>query len=139
MATNFHEHYEAQDVPPPPPRSTGIVFTVVALIVAVIFRNNLAVAGIACGLAAVLGGLSWRAPDLLEPLNKLWFRFGLLLHKVVNPVVMALMFAIAIVPTGLLMQLVRDPLRKKPAAEGESYWIEVEQEADVESSMMNQF
>jgi len=139
MAKNFHEHYEQGDIPLPPPRSTGIVFTVVSLIVALIFRNSPAVLGTALTIAGVLAGLSWQAPDLLQPLNKVWFRFGLLLHKVVNPVVMALMFAIAIIPMGLAMQLFRDPLRKKSAPDGESYWIEVAQDDANESSMLNQF
>ena len=139
MSKNFHEHFEQGDIPLPPPRSTGIVFTVVSLIIALIFRNSPTVLGIALACAAILAGLSWRAPDLLQPLNKLWFRFGLLLHKVVNPVVMALMFAIAIIPMGLLMQLRRDPLRKQSAPEGESYWIEVGQDETQNSSMVNQF
>lgn len=139
MSKNFHENFAVQDVPLPPARSTGIVFVVVALIVALIFRNSTPVAGTACLVAAILAGLSWKAPDRLEPLNKVWFRFGMLLHKVVNPVVMALMFAIAIIPMGLAMQLVRDPLRKKAAPEGDSYWIEVEHDDVPQSSMMNQF
>ncbi len=139
MSKNFHENYSTPDVPLPPARSTGIVFTVVSLIVALIFRNNMIVAGTACAAAAILASLSWKAPDLLEPLNKVWFRVGMVLHKIVNPVVMALMFAIAIVPMGLAMQWVRDPLRKKAAEDGESYWIEVEQDDVPASSMMNQF
>ncbi len=139
MSENFHEQYQQADVPMPPARSTGVVFTIVALIVAAVFRHNPAVAGIACVTAVALGGLSWRAPHLLEPLNKVWFRIGLLLHKIVNPVVMFAMFCVAIVPMGLIMQLVRDPLRKQPAPDGASYWIEVEPDASPGNSMMNQF
>ena len=139
MSKNFHEQYQEQDVAPPAPRATGIVFTVVALIVALVFRSNPMVWGPAVAIATVLGGLSWLVPHTLEPLNKVWFRFGMLLHKVVNPVVMAVMFAVAIIPMGLLMQLVRDPLRKTACPEGESYWIEVEHDGETESSMVNQF
>ncbi|MGI9405088.1 MAG: hypothetical protein ACR2O4_01845 [Hyphomicrobiaceae bacterium] len=139
MSKNFHEPYQEAEVAPPKPRATGIVFTVVALVVALVFRANPVVLGASLGLAVMLGGLSWLAPDTLEPLNRVWFRFGMLLHKVVNPVVMALMFLVAIVPMGLLMQLRRDPLRKKSLPEGASYWIEVEQDETPESSMVNQF
>ena len=139
MSKNFHENYHQPDIPLPPARSTGIVFTVVALIVALVFRNSLPVYGPACVIAAVLACLSWRAPDLLEPLNKVWFRIGMVLHKVVNPLVMAIMFAIAIIPMGLMMQCVRDPLRKKPVLDGQSYWIEMEHDDASDSSMMNQF
>src|SRR4029078_2728147 len=53
-------------------------------------------------------------PRALAPLNRLWFRFGLLLHKVVNPIVMGLIFYGAVLPTGLVMRaLGHDLLRLK--------------------------
>ena len=36
-------------------------------------------------------GLALLAPTLLRPLNLVWFKFGLLLRKVITPVVMGLM------------------------------------------------
>ena len=53
------------------------------------------------------------APALLRPLNLLWFRFSMLLHRVVNPIVMFTIFAVVFVPGGLLMRLWRDPLRAR--------------------------
>ncbi|MEL7544316.1 MAG: hypothetical protein AAGJ70_11135 [Pseudomonadota bacterium] len=139
MAGNFHEDFAQGDVPMPKPRATGIVFTVVAVIVAVFFRDTSWVWGPALGIAGCLGLLAWHVPHRLEPLNRAWFRFGMLLHKVVNPLVMAIMFAVAIIPMGLGMQLVRDPLRKKAAPEGQSYWIDVDPETATGTSMKNQF
>jgi hypothetical protein len=50
-------------------------------------------------------------PGALKPVNRLWFKFGLLLHTVVNPIVMALVFFGTVLPTGLLMRaLGKDPL-----------------------------
>ncbi|MEL6287266.1 MAG: hypothetical protein AAFQ42_12820 [Pseudomonadota bacterium] len=137
--SNFHERYETGDVPMPSPRATGVVFVVVSLIVAILFRASLVVWLPACVIAAGLGLAAWLRPSVLDPLNRAWFRFGLLLHRIVNPVVMAVMFAIAIIPMGLGMQLVRDPLRKKPAPEGESYWIEIDPQTTPPTSMKNQF
>ena len=64
-------------------------------------------------------------PATLKPLNRMWFKFGLLLHKVVNPIVMALVFFGTVLPTGLIMRaLGKDPLRLKWQPDANSYWIE---------------
>ncbi len=64
-------------------------------------------------------------PKLLAPLNHLWFKFGLLLHKIVNPVVLAIMFFLVITPIGLLMRaLGKDPLRLRLDKAATSYWID---------------
>ena len=61
---------------------------------------------------------------MLHPLNRLWMRFGLLLHKVINPIVMGLLFYGTILPTGLVMRLRgKDLLRLKREPGAESYWI----------------
>lgn len=63
-------------------------------------------------------------PSVLNPLNLLWLRFGLLLHKVVNPVVMALLFYGTVLPTGLVMRMMgKDILRLKRQPDADSYWI----------------
>ena len=50
-------------------------------------------------------GAAYLAPKLLAPLNRLWFRFGLVLHAVVNPLIMGLIFFGAVLPTGLMVRL----------------------------------
>ena len=139
MSKNFHESYQEEAIAPPSARSTGVVFAVVALIAAYFLRENLAALSVALGSAAILAMVSWLAPNLLEPLNRVWFRLSLLLNKIVSPIVMLAMFAIAIVPLGLAMQLRRDPLRRKRAPESTSYWIKRERGPDDKSSMQNQF
>jgi hypothetical protein len=112
------------------------VFAAVALIMAYVTRD-LAIALVAfLAIASAFVGLSLIAPSVLRPLNIAWMRFARLLAAVVNPVVMLLLFAVAIVPAGLLMQLVRDPLRRRRGADS-TYWIPVEPNAA--SSMKNQF
>lgn len=79
-------------------------------------------------------------PTLLHPLNRLWFAFGLLLGKIMSPVVMGLLFAIAVVPTGLIMRLRgHDLLRLKLDRASKSYWILREPPGPARDSMGNQF
>ena len=136
---NFHESFSSGAVPLPSPRSTGYVFTAVALIIALIFRNNIAVVSLAGIVAALLLATSLLAPTLLQPLNVVWFKFGMLLHKIVNPLVMFLMFALAFVPMGLLMRLFHDPLRLKRQSGLETYWLEPDPAEAKLRSMKNQF
>jgi hypothetical protein len=63
-----------------------------------------------------------------------------LLHKVVNPIVMALMFFGAVLPTGVVMRaLGKDPLRLKWQPDGNSYWIERRPPGPTPESMKDQF
>ena len=69
-------------------------------------------------LAAVL------KPALLHPLNRLWMKLGLLLHKIVNPIVMGLLFYGTIWPTGAIMRMRgRDLLRLRREPTSDTYWI----------------
>ncbi len=139
-AGNFHEAFSSgSEVPPPSPRSTGLVFAVIAIIVAVIFRGNSSVAIPAVLVAATLAAMSFFAPGALQPLNLAWFKFGMLLHRIVNPVVMFLMFTVAFLPMGFAMRLFYDPLRFKRGEKLETYWLEPDAAEQSHSSMKNQF
>jgi hypothetical protein len=63
----------------------------------------------------------------------------MLLHRIVNPLVMFLMFAIAFIPMGLLMRLVYDPLRLKRLSGVETYWLDPDPAETKLRSMRNQF
>ncbi len=94
----------------------------------------------ALGVAAVLLAAAWWAPGLLSPLNRLWFRLGLALHAIVNPVVMAVLFYGAFLPMGLLLRLLRkDPLRLQWRPEADTYWIPREPPGPRPGSMSKQF
>jgi hypothetical protein len=136
---NFHESFQRDDVKMPSDRSTGLVFAVVAAIVAIIWRQTPEVFWTAGSICVELLAVSLLFPKVLRPLNIVWFRFGMLLHKVINPLVMFVLFAGVIVPAGLAMQLVRDPLRKKRQPGATSYWIERDAASETQSSMSNQF
>lgn len=79
-------------------------------------------------------------PALLAPLNKLWMRFGLLLARIVNPVVLGLLFFVVFTPIGLLARLLgKDFLRLKRDPRAASYWIVREPPGPEPQSMKDQF
>jgi hypothetical protein len=82
LRQDSHESFGRDDIKPPSDRSTGLVFAVVALIIAVWWRNSLWVSWIAIGGAVLLAILALAAPAVLRPLNWIWFRVGLLMHRV---------------------------------------------------------
>ena len=139
MPGNFHENYAVGDLRAPSERATGLVFAAAAAIVALLWRNSATVPWVALGIAVGLAAISLIAPTLLKPLNVLWFRFGLLLHRIVNPVVMFAIFALVFVPGGMLMRIWRDPLRSRRIPAASSYWIDRTEAGGTTGSMTNQF
>ncbi len=92
----------------------------------------------AVGTVLVLLGLL--APDRLALLNKGWTKLGLLMFKVISPIVLAAIFVVAVVPTALIGRAVRhDPLKRKFDPSAKSYWIEREPPGPEPESMKNQF
>ena len=75
-----------------------------------------------------------------KPLNQLWFRLGLALHRVVSPIVMLLIYYGAIVPLGLILQVGgKDLLRLKWEPDAPSYWIPRQPPGPPRGSMSKQF
>lgn len=90
-------------------------------------------------VAATLLVLALIRPSWLVVPNRLWFKFGLLLSKVVNPVVMLLLYGICIVPIGVVMRFFGyDPLVLKRDPKASTYWLEHEQ-SPLEEPMRHQF
>jgi hypothetical protein len=82
--------------------------------------------------------LLWTAP--LRPLNQLWLKLGLLLSKVVSPVVLMVLFYTTVTPFGVLMRWTgKDPLRLRRNSAAASYWIPREPPGPAPDSMKNQF
>ena len=93
----------------------------------------------AIAIAALFFAAALVRPDILRPLNRLWFRFGLLLGRIVSPVVMAVVFFVAVTPTALIMRaFAKDLLRLNFDPGADSYWI---RRADIGpmGSMKDQF
>ena len=106
-------------------RSFGIVFFFVFLIVALwplINENQIRIWSLIISLIFLILGLM--KSKLLYPLNKLWFKFGILLGAVIAPIVMGIVFFLIVTPTGFIMRILRrDLLRKKIDKKKNSYWI----------------
>jgi hypothetical protein len=134
-----HETFLPDVIKPPSPRSTGRVFAGVAVVVAILWRNSPAVFWTSVAAAAVFLALSIWAPAALQPLNLAWFRFSILLSRVMNPIIMFVIFAVVFVPIGLLMRIWRDPLALRRRANTASYWVERQTDDKTPKSMLNQF
>ncbi|WP_146346602.1 SxtJ family membrane protein [Phaeobacter marinintestinus] len=94
----------------------------------------------ALAIAAVFAVLAVVKPDLLNPLNRLWFKFGMLLSLIVSPIVMGILFFVTVTPIGLIFQAVKkDPLNQKFDPDVDSYWIDITKQDTAETSMRNQF
>ncbi len=122
-------------------RSFGLVFAAFFAIVAAFGMWHghsesawwLAVAGVFALLA-----LFWTAP--LAPLNRLWARLGRLLHAIVNPLLMGLIFIVAIVPMGLALRLFRkDLLHLRRDSSATTYWVACNTSASRPDAMKDQF
>lgn len=136
---NFHEGFAEDDVKPPSERATGAVLAVVFLIIAAINYRHPLVASFLTAVGAVLAILSIFSPQRLKRITVLWFRLSLLLHRIVNPVIMFLIFAVVFVPAGMLMRIWRDPLRAKRDKTVSTYWIDCAADPKNTTSMNNQF
>src|SRR5579864_2476669 len=112
----------------PSDRKFGLTIAVVLTIIAVVrlvFGHAHWSWWLGAGLAFAMFGLLW--PGALYPLNRTWLLLGLVLYKIVNPIVMALLFFSTITPFGFFMRLVgKDSLRLRRDSTAASYWIERE-------------
>jgi hypothetical protein len=91
-------------------------------------------------LAAVFLLVALVYPRILAPLNRLWLKFGLLLYKVMNPLILGLLFFVTIMPIGLVMRAMgKDFLRLKLDPNAKSYWIDRTPPGPPPESMKNQF
>lgn len=91
-------------------------------------------------IASVFVLLAFLAPGALKLPNRLWFRFGLLLHKIISPLVLGLLFFLTVTPTALIMRLLgKDPLSLRLKPETKSYWIHRDPPGPEPKSMKKQF
>jgi large-conductance mechanosensitive channel len=138
----FHENLgREQEVKAGSERALGIVFSIVFMIIALWpLIGDGAIRLWALIVAGAFLALGLIAPKLLKPLNWVWFRFGLLLHKIINPIIMALLFFTTVTPIALMMKIFgKDSLHRKFDASAKSYWIERQPPGPDPETMRNQF
>jgi hypothetical protein len=91
-------------------------------------------------VAAIFLAAASLVPRALAPLNRLWFRIGLLLGKVVTPLVMAVLWFAVLTPAGFVMRRFgRDPLRLKTVPTAKTYWVERSPPGPMPGSLKDQF
>ena len=118
-------------------RSFGIVFFIVFLLIALyplLKGNDLRIWSLLISFIFLALGLI--NSKILTPLNKLWFKFGLLLGRFVSPLIMGIIFFVVVTPIGVIMRLLKKDLLNLNYNKKETYWID---KSGPKSKMKNQF
>jgi len=142
MKNEGHDSFVRDEpVERPPDRQFGMVFAVVLSAVAVLPRlSGRPIRWWSAVLAAAFLAAALVAPRMLAPLNAVWLRIGLLLHRCISPVVLGLIFFATITPLGLLLRACgKNPLRLRFEPDIPTYWIERQPAGPAGDTMVNQF
>ena len=118
-------------------RSFGIVFFIVFLLIStypLINNESIRIWSLVISLIFLVLGII--NANILSPLNKLWFKFGIFLGKIISPLIMGIIFFLVVTPTGLIMRLLRKDILSLKYNQNSSYWIE---KKGPKSKMKNQF
>ena len=126
-----------QQIKLPSNRNFGIVFSIVFLIISIwplLSQNDIRIWSlIISGIFLVLGLINSK---ILNPLNKLWFKFGIFLGKVISPIIMGIIFFFVVTPIGLIMRIFGKDVLNLKFSKNKTYWIE---KSGPKSKMKNQF
>ena len=121
----------------PSNRNFGIVFFVVFLIISfypLTYNGGIKEWTLVISIIFLILGLI--NSKILNPLNRLWYKFGIFLGRIISPIIMALIFFLVVTPIGLIMRLLRKDLLNLKYNKSKSYWIE---KKGPKSKMKNQF
>ena len=118
-------------------RSFGIVFFIVFFLISIyplVNSESIRIWSLIVSLIfLILGAINSK---LLSPLNKVWFKFGLLLGRIISPIVMGIIFFLVVTPIALLMRILKKDLLNLKFTKNNTYWIE---KSGPKSKMKNQF
>ena len=118
-------------------RSFGIVFFIVFLLIAtypLLKGNDLRIWSLLISFGFLILGLI--NSKILSPLNKLWFKFGLILGKIISPLIMGIIFFVVVTPIGIVMRVLKKDLLNLKYNQKDTYWIK---KTGPKSKMKNQF
>tara|TARA_X000000368_G_C22832174_1_gene623820 strand:- start:60 stop:449 length:390 start_codon:yes stop_codon:yes gene_type:complete len=118
-------------------RSFGTVFFIVFFIISVwpiLNDENIRIWSLV--ISVIFLGLGLINSSLLTPLNKIWFKFGIFLGNFISPIVMAIVFFLVLLPTGIIMRILRKDILNLKYSSKSTYWIEKQK---YKSTMKNQF
>ena len=118
-------------------KSFGIVFFIVFLLIALyplLKDSDLRIWSLIISFIFLILGLI--NSKILTPLNKLWFKFGLLLGRFISPLIMGIIFFVVVTPIAIIMRLLKKDLLNLKYNKKETYWID---KSGPKSKMKNQF
>ena len=118
-------------------RSFGIVFFIVFLLIAfypLINQGEIRIWSVLISLLFLILGII--NSKILTPFNKVWFKFGIFLGKIISPVIMGIIFFLVVTPIAFLMRMLKKDLLNLKFNKNNSYWIK---KTDPKSTMKNQF
>jgi len=118
-------------------KSFGLVFFVVFFLISVyplLNAENIRFWSLIVAIIFLTLGLL--NSKILTPLNKIWFKFGLLLGSIVSPIVMSVIFFFVVTPISLIMRILGKDILNLKWNNSNSYWIE---KSGPKSKMKNQF
>ena len=119
-------------------KSFGIVFFIFFLLVSLYpLTNDESIRYWSLTISIIFLILGLLNSNLLSPLNNIWFRLGILLGKLISPLIMGIIFFLVVTPISLIMKIIKkDLLNLKFRKDKETYWIE---KTEPKSKMKNQF
>jgi len=126
-----------QKIKLPSNRNFGIIFFIVFALIAfypLINGNSIRLSFLVVSLIFLILGIL--NSKFLLPINKIWFRFGIFLGKIISPLIMGMIFFLVVTPIGLLMKLFGKDVLNLKYNKDRSYWIE---KKGPKSKMKNQF
>ncbi len=141
-ARNTHERVYAETaVKGSSDRTFGFVLAVIFLVIGLApLASGADVRIWALIPAAVLLILAIARPASLGPLNRIWTRFGLWLHKLMSPLMLGIIFYGSVTPIGVFLRMIgKRPLGLRPDAKMETYWITRRPPGPPPETMRNQF
>ena len=118
-------------------KSFGVVFFIVFFLFGIwpaLKGNDIRYWSISLSLIFLILGLL--NSKLLTPINRLWFKFGIILGNFIAPIIMGLVFFLVVTPIGLIMKLLGKDLINLKKNNDKTYWIE---KKEIKTSMKNQF
>tara|TARA_B110000003_G_scaffold32481_1_gene30254 strand:+ start:107 stop:490 length:384 start_codon:yes stop_codon:yes gene_type:complete len=118
-------------------RSFGILFFFVFLLIALYpltYLGDVRIWSVIISLFFLVSGLL--NSKILTPINKLWFKFGIFLGKIISPLIMGIIFFLVVTPISFVMRLLGKDVLNLKYNKSNSYWIE---KNSLKSKMKKQF
>tara|TARA_B100000989_G_scaffold115322_1_gene84776 strand:+ start:1960 stop:2343 length:384 start_codon:yes stop_codon:yes gene_type:complete len=118
-------------------KSFGIVFSIVFFLIALYPLTYYGEIRVWSGIVSLIFlVIALFNSKILAPLNKLWFKFGIFLGRIISPIIMGIIFFLIVTPIGLVMRLLRKDILNLKYNKSKSYWIKKD---GPKSKMKNQF